>query len=75
VATVLTVLHIKQQIENRLPFLLPSTAHFFIVHSHSLHLWYLRKLMVTSNLFLGIDSSGGIDTATEMIPRRNRLLL
>jgi hypothetical protein len=33
--------------------------------------------MATGNLFLGIDSSGGtgFDSASELIPHRNRLLL
>ena len=37
--------------------------------------WYLGKLMATGNIFLGIDSSGGIDSAIELIPRRNRFPL
>jgi hypothetical protein len=35
----------------------------------------IRKLMATSSLFLGIDSSGGIVSAMESIPRRNRFFL
>jgi hypothetical protein len=31
--------------------------------------------MNTGSLFLGIDSSGGIDSAMELTPRRNRFLL
>jgi hypothetical protein len=34
---------------------------------------YFRKIMAT--LFLGIDSSEGIDSAMESIPRRDRFLL
>jgi hypothetical protein len=31
--------------------------------------------MATGSLFLGIVSSGGIDSTTELIPRRNLFLL
>ncbi len=41
---------------------------------HSLRM-YFRKLMAIGSLFLGIDSSGGIDYAMELIPRRNIVLL
>jgi hypothetical protein len=36
---------------------------------------YFKKLMATGSLFLGIDSSGGIDSVMALIPRRNRFLL
>ncbi len=36
---------------------------------------YFSKLMATGSLFLGIESSGGIDSPIELIPRRNRFLL
>jgi hypothetical protein len=34
-----------------------------------------RKLIATGSLILGIDFSGNVDSAIELIPRRNRLLL
>jgi Na+/H+-dicarboxylate symporter len=37
--------------------------------------WYFRKLMATGSLFLGINSSGGIHSAIELIPRRNQFFL
>jgi hypothetical protein len=37
--------------------------------------WYFRKFIATDNIFLGIDSSGGVDAAMEFIPCRNRFLL
>jgi hypothetical protein len=31
--------------------------------------------MATGSLFLGIDSSGGIDSVMKLMPRQNRFLL
>ncbi len=37
--------------------------------------WYFRKLMATGSLFLCIYSSGGIDSAMELIPCQNQFLV
>jgi len=36
---------------------------------------YFRKVVATGSLFVGIDFSGRMDSAMELIPRRNRFFL
>ncbi len=43
-------------------------------HARSLRL-YFRSLMATGSLFLGIGTPGEIESAMELIPRRNLFLL
>ncbi len=40
----------------------------YVQYLKSVQRWYFRKLITIGSLFLGMDSSGGINSAVELIP-------
>jgi hypothetical protein len=52
-----------------------KTVHVVFKYLSRIQRWYFLKLIATGGLFRGIDSSGGPDSAMELIHRRNWFLM